>query len=105
VREVNVRLSSKEADLRHRLNTPLLNSHQLYSPNAVFCEHRTKPELMRVCCSATIRLSCPLLTRVRGREILRTSPLRSSRKFAPNTTGWHHADAGRASSEEDTDGA
>jgi hypothetical protein len=25
-----------------------------------------------------------------------------SRKFAPSTCGWHHADAGQASSEEET---
>ena len=29
----------------------------------------------------------------------------NSQKFAPNMCGWHHADVGQASSEEDTDGA
>jgi hypothetical protein len=33
----------------------------------------------------------PLFTGVRGRVMLRTSPLQSSRKFAQGFGGWHHA--------------
>src|SRR5215217_7948682 len=44
-----------------------------------------------------------LYSAVRGRSILGswTSAFRGSRKFAPHTCGWHHADAGQASSEEE----
>ena len=54
VREVTLSRSPKEADLRHRLNTPLLNSRQLYSTNAVFREHGMKPKLPCVCGLARI---------------------------------------------------
>ena len=42
----------------------------------------------------------PLFTEVPRRGILRTSPLRSSTEFAPNTCECHHATAGQASSED-----
>jgi hypothetical protein len=56
VREVTLSRSPKEGYLHHRFRMPLLNSRQLYSSNAVFCEHRTKPEFLCVFCLATIRL-------------------------------------------------
>jgi hypothetical protein len=59
-----------------------LSSGQFYSPGTVFREHRTKPELPCVCGLATIRLSCPLLTRVRGRGLLPTSPWQRPKKLA-----------------------
>src|SRR5829696_639652 len=42
----------------------------------------------------------PYSPKTRRRLIPRTSPLRSSTKFAPNTCECHHATAGQASSED-----
>jgi nucleotide-binding universal stress UspA family protein len=37
-----------------------------------------------------------------GSEVMQTTPSQSSKKLAPSTCGWHHADAEHASSEEKT---
>jgi len=34
-----------------------LCSRQIYSPDSVFCEHRTNPEFPYICSLATIRVS------------------------------------------------
>ena len=47
-------------------------------------------------------LFLPLFTLLRGTGILRTSRVRSSRKFAPSTYGWHHVHTEQATSEGDT---